>query len=494
MSELNIPEHWAETHLGEISEYTNGRGFKSEEWDLSGKGLPIIRIQNLNKNNRDYNNFNYYNGAYDEKIYIKTGDLLFCWSGAVGTSFGARIYEGPNGLLNQHIFKVCLPKGVLPFFYLHQLTSLLSEVQKRIHGGVGLVHITKGKLLTIPFTLPPLKEQLRVIQKIESCFQKIDETEKALNEVEVLLTKYRESLLAKAFRGELIPQDPKDEPASKLLEKIRTKRAKNLKGKKVQEFAPISDNEKPFDLPGGWEWVRLGDLCDSREITYGVIKLGDHSPDGVPCLRTSDVRPGFIDISDVKKISNEISSNYSRTVLQGGEVLINVRGTLGGVAVVPEELKGYNISREVSMISLAFKGLSNWIHYWIRTPVCINLLSNVTKGGVYRGINLEDLRLLPVPIGPLEELKQIDRIMEKVDLTIANEIQKIENQLLILKKLNDSILSQAFQGSLVPRVLDEGTGQELLSKILDNKTELEKPEKKASKKVNKKTVKKKAKK
>jgi type I restriction enzyme S subunit len=84
-------------------------------------------------------------------------------------------------------------------------------------------------------------------------------------------------------------------------------------------------------------------------LTYGVVQLGNEVPDGVPCLRTSNVRWLRIETDEVKHIASVISANYSRTVLCGGEVLVNVRGTLGGVAVVPKEMAGWNISREVAV-------------------------------------------------------------------------------------------------------------------------------------------------
>jgi type I restriction enzyme S subunit len=90
-----------------------------------------------------------------------------------------------------------------------------------------------------------------------------------------------------------------------------------------------------------WESVPLVELCQhDRVITYGVIKLGKEVPDGVPCLRTSNVRWLKINTEGMKRIAPNLSAEYSRTVLQGDEVLVNVRGTLGGVAVVPPSMTG----------------------------------------------------------------------------------------------------------------------------------------------------------
>ena len=100
----------------------------------------------------------------------------------------------------------------------------------------------------------------------------------------------------------------------------------------------------------GWVEKQLSTLClDGKVVTYGVVQLGDEVPDGVPCLRTSNVRWLRIDIEGMKRIAPKLSTSYSRTVLEGGEVLVNVRGTLGGVGLALPEMRGWNVSREVAV-------------------------------------------------------------------------------------------------------------------------------------------------
>jgi type I restriction enzyme, S subunit len=96
----------------------------------------------------------------------------------------------------------------------------------------------------------------------------------------------------------------------------------------------------------------LLDLCGDRCVTYGVIKLGDETEDGVLCLRTRNVKPLNIKVGGMKRIAPTLSKEYARTILNGGEILLNVRGTLGGVAVVPQEMSGWNISREVARVDV----------------------------------------------------------------------------------------------------------------------------------------------
>ncbi len=200
----------------------------------------------------------------------------------------------------------------------------------------------------------------------------------------------------------------------------------------------------------GWEEDLLVNLCEEKRIiTYGVIKLGEHDSNGIPCLRTSNVRWLHIDINGMKKISSELSLNYKRTILQGGEVLVNVRGTLGGVAVVPDEMRGWNISREVACVPIdQLKVNSNYLAYLIGSNFSQNWLSGVKKGATYIGINLEDLRKLPISFPSLEQ--QILLVNKANSLQIySSQIQEFyQKKISHLEELKKSLLQQAFAGEL----------------------------------------------
>lgn len=143
----------------------NGKAFKPSDWQKeSSGGLPIIRIQNLNNGNSSYN---YYTGKVPEKIIIEKGDLLFSWSGSRGTSFGAHIWRGGKAILNQHIFKVEHSDKVDRKYLYYALNDAVSEIEQNLHGGVGLVHITKGNLEKIKIPVPTLAIQRQVVEEME---------------------------------------------------------------------------------------------------------------------------------------------------------------------------------------------------------------------------------------------------------------------------------------------------------------------------------------
>jgi type I restriction enzyme S subunit len=199
----------------------------------------------------------------------------------------------------------------------------------------------------------------------------------------------------------------------------------------------------------------LEQLCvANRVITYGVIKLGEHVPDGVPCLRTSNVRWLGFELDEVKRIQTTLSEEYGRTILSGGEVLVNVRGTLGGVAVVDSSMIGWNVSREVAVVPCDESKVDpQYLAFWIGTRCSQDWLAYVEKGVAYTGINISDLRSLPVVHLPLEEQRRIvAELASSLSMTRAVEAsfeRKLEN----LAKLKQSFLRRAFSGELTTREL-----------------------------------------
>jgi type I restriction enzyme M protein len=165
--------HWPLHPIGELCDLINGRAFKPDDWeDAEGGGLPIIRIQNLNNPNAS---MNYYSGEVRDRFIVENGDLLFSWSGSRGTSFGAHLWKGPRAILNQHIFNVKFDESRADKMYLLRiLNAVVDQVEDNLHGGVGLVHITKGNLEKIEIPLPPLEVQREIVAEVEGYQRVID--------------------------------------------------------------------------------------------------------------------------------------------------------------------------------------------------------------------------------------------------------------------------------------------------------------------------------
>lgn len=182
--------------LGDVADYINGRAFKPIEWETTGK--PIIRIQNLTNSSTEINRTT---KTFEEKYSVRAGDLLFAWS----ASLGAYIWNGEDGWLNQHIFKVIPKKDISKKYLYYYLLHVVDQLYAKAHGS-GMVHITikPFKATTIP--LPPLPEQQRIVDRIESLFAKLDEAkQKAQDALDSFETR-KAAILHKAFTGELTSQ------------------------------------------------------------------------------------------------------------------------------------------------------------------------------------------------------------------------------------------------------------------------------------------------
>lgn len=155
--------------LGDLFDFKNGRCFKKTEWKQTG--LPIIRIQNLNNEDAP---FNYFDDEYDSSIEVNPDDLLFSWSGTVGSSFGPHIWNREKAVLNQHIFKLTFKKEMEKRYAFYSLLFITAEIERSVVGAVGLVHVTKKSLNEFQIPLPPIPEQQRIVTILDQAFADIE--------------------------------------------------------------------------------------------------------------------------------------------------------------------------------------------------------------------------------------------------------------------------------------------------------------------------------
>ncbi|MDZ4153808.1 restriction endonuclease subunit S, partial [Methylicorpusculum sp.] len=158
------PIEWHFIRLGDVLEMINGRAFKPIDWIASG--LPIVRIQNLNNVHAPFNFCD--PESIEERHLIRDDEFLISWSGTPGTSFGAFIWKRGLAALNQHIFR-CIQIGdsYWPDFLRLAINSQLDVLISKAQGGVGLQHVTKGTLESLPIPLPPIAEQHRIVAKVD---------------------------------------------------------------------------------------------------------------------------------------------------------------------------------------------------------------------------------------------------------------------------------------------------------------------------------------
>lgn len=164
-----IPRQWEARTFSELADFANGNSFDAGMW--TDYGLPIIRIQNLNGSRE----FNHYAGPINSKWHILPGDLLFAWSGQKGVSFGPRIWNGPEGVLNQHIFKVLARSALVNRSYLFEVLRFRQgAIEDTAHGfKESFLHVKRGELGGVYAGVPVVSEQAAIVSKIKALEHRI---------------------------------------------------------------------------------------------------------------------------------------------------------------------------------------------------------------------------------------------------------------------------------------------------------------------------------
>jgi type I restriction enzyme, S subunit len=169
-----IPTDWSALQVRDVCRLINGRGFKPYEW--SDRGLPIIRIQNLNGSGE----FNYFQGRFDPKILVKNGQLLFAWSGSRGTSFGPFLWRGQDAVLNYHTWKVVPNSTVTKDYLYYALKGLTSFIEGNAHGASALVHTQKWEMEGFYLAVPPISVQRGIAEALRSVDDFVSRLEKLI--------------------------------------------------------------------------------------------------------------------------------------------------------------------------------------------------------------------------------------------------------------------------------------------------------------------------
>ncbi len=488
------PLGWIWTRLGTIALQTGSgstpRGGKSA---YSDDGTPFLRSQNVYDDGLRLDDVVFINDETNEKMKrtnVKPKDLLLnITGGSIGRC--TRIpdeFSGANVSQHVAIIRTAAP-GTEDYLHLLVRSPFFQDYVLGEQTGAGRGGLPKNRMDRIPIPLPPLAEQHRIVAKVDELMALCDQLEQAragretvrerltttslarltapeidadtfqshasfaLQSLPALTTRpaqiktLRQTILNLAVRGKLVRQDAADEPASELLKRIAAGSQRTAKvgaGRSEEKDSSVF----PFDCPKGWVWTVVQQILDpEREISYGVIKLGaEPKSGGVPTLRCSDVRPGFIDLSGVRKVNETIESEYLRTRLYGGEVVINIRGTLGGVALVSEKLKGFNVAREVAVVPIAKEIVPQFVVYLMLSPYFWDHIQSNLRGIAYKGLNLGILRSLPIPFPPLDEQQ---RIVAKVD-ALMSLCDQLEANLTTISTSRSKLLNVLLHEALEP--------------------------------------------
>ncbi len=257
----------------------------------------------------------------------------------------------------------------------------------------------------------------------------------------------KQTILQLAVMGKLVPQDPNDEPASVLLKKIAAEKERLIKDKKIKKqkvLPPIGEEEKPFELPEGWEWCRFDQMIDQRyPISYGVLVPGPDIENGVPFVRIGDIDIDNPPVLPDKSITSEIDEQYARTRLVGGELLMAVVGSIGKLGVVPDSWIGANIARALCRV-MPNKNLSkSYLLFLLKSEFMQVGFLGDTRTVAQPTLNVGLIRQTLTPVPPIKEQKRIVEEVDQLMLLCENLKARIKESQTTQLHLADAMAEQA---------------------------------------------------
>lgn len=285
----------------------------------------------------------------------------------------------------------------------------------------------------------------------------------------------KKSILQYAMQGKLVEQNPDDEPASELLKRIKAEKEQLIKDGKIKKEKPlpsIADEEIPYKLPKGWEWVRLDDLST---INGGyAFKSQNYTNSGVRVIRISDFdETGF---KQDKIVHYEENEKYDNFIIDNSDILLAMTGgTVGKSYYVCTSGQKMYVNQRVADIKINKMVSSKYINFLILSPLTQDKIS-ACKNSTNDNISMLDIRSFYVPLPPLAEQQRIVEKLEQI-LPLIEEYGKNEEKLSELNKtlpdkIKQSILQHAVQGKLVPQNPTDETASELLKRIKSEKEQL----------------------
>ena len=412
---FEIPENWAWCRLGEIINLLSGQDLNSKEYNDIRKGIPYITgASNFSKNKLEINRWTEF-----EKNIAKKGDILITCKGTIGEMTILEIDR-------VHIARQLMSIDTIinnQKYILYFLTFKLKEIQQKASGLIPGINREDILLQIIP--LPPLSEQRRIVEKIEELLALVDDLETNKTDLQSYIKQAKSKVLEMAVRGELVPQNPEDEPASVLLERIKKEQKSSKSKGKTTEHNTHYEEELPFDIPENWAWCRLGEITminpknnieDNKEVSFIPMTL----------------------------ISDGFSNKHSYEVRLWGEVKKGFthfqEGDIGIAKITPcfENRKSVIFSNLVNEVGagttelhilrpFAYSEIKKYIYWFINTESFIQRGISHFSGAVGQqrvGKDILENTLIPLP--PLSEQH---RIVEKIE-EIFSELEFIEEALI----------------------------------------------------------------
>jgi type I restriction enzyme S subunit len=437
--EKQLPKNWVETDIESVAEILDNLR-KPVSSNERSKRLGEVPYYGATGQAGSINDFIFNEelvllGEDGAPFFDKFKNVAYIINGKSWVNNHAHVLKGKKVLSN---------KFLLHFFNQFDYTDYV--------GGTTRLKLNQGSLKSIPFPLPPLAEQHRIVAKLDMLFTQLETIKRSMANIPLLIKDFRKQVLTQAVTGKLTEEWRKD---------------KEL-----------------------WEWrTELAQDCCEKVQSGGTPKGSNFDTSGIPFLKVYNIVNNKIDFEYNPQYVSESMQNsqIKKSITFPGDVVMNIVGPpLNKIAIIPEDYPEWNLNQAITLFRTK-KYLSNkFLYYFFCEGSSVNSLINETKGVVGQvNISLSQCRNFIIPIPAPEEQQEI---VSRVESLFA-KADAIEHQYKALKasidNLPQALLHKAFKGELSEQLDSDGDARELLQQIQELKNSAVKPKKATSKKVKK---------
>lgn len=438
-----LPKNWVETDLDTVlSRITNGSGLKQSEAPFEGS-YPISRIETIWDESIDLNRVKYVKPSKEdiEKYGLTKGDVLFSHINSDKHLGKTAVFDLDEIVI--HGINLLLLR-VVPQFNGYLLNYLLRhyrfsgkfiEVAQR---SVNQSSINQKKLKGFKINLPPLAEQQRIVDKLNTLFAHLEKIKIRLDKVPQLLKNFRQAILNQAVTGK-ITED--------------WKKGKNLK-----------------------DWNKV--LLKKYAIKIGSGSTPDggsenYQSDGIPLVRSMNIHFNGIRLKGLAFINEEQAEKLKNVIIEKGDVLLNITGaSIGRVCLADEHVVGARVNQHVCIIRPSNKLKSNFLNIYLGSSIIQDYINKENYGVTRQALTKTQIENFEIPLPEIIEQEEIVKLVEnlfnKIDV-IKNKYDVLNQQ---LENLPQAILAKAFNGELVEQLPTDGNAKDLLEEIKNLKKEV----------------------
>ena len=434
---FDIPDTWEWARVSSLGSIVRGSGIKRTETVESGK--PCVRYGEL---------YTTYHTSFAQAVsfvpeelfdrckHFSFGDILMTLTGENKPDIAKAVaYLGNDKIAAGGDLAYWTAHGMNPL-YLTYLMASPYVVGRKVNLATGdiIVHISGDKLGTILIPIPPLTEQQSIVDKILEAETMLAEYTGKENSLNVLQKNFpdalKKSILQWAVQGKLVPQDPADEPASVLLERIRAEKEQLIKAGKIKRDKHESvifrrdnshyekldgierciDDEIPFDIPENWCWTRLCSVVSvlgGKRIPAGRRLTTENT--GHVYIRVSDMKDGWVSTENLQYVPEDIFPSISKYIINKEDVFITVAGTIGRVGKIPSELDGANLTENADRLVFTILD-QDWLILELQSALIQTQIIEATTQVGQPKLAIARIENLLIALPPLSEQR---RIVEK---------------------------------------------------------------------------------